>query len=130
MKCKWRVTDERHRTGRTILRCARSRCRQFGLMPETGDPKHLDADCFGWPFAQEWGHWAELFLAALGLSRGNYLRLKQSLGLAATCGCDGRISVFNKAGSAVVSWCNRGIDRAKRILRLLILNFLVNDDLT
>lgn len=107
MKCRFVVTPEQHKSGRAILRCERSGCNISGLMPLSGNPKDLSADCNGLPFPDEWGHWLAIFSEAMGVTKGRYIAAKAAIGLNPSCGCDRRESSYNALGArfaAFVRW--------------------------
>jgi hypothetical protein len=69
MRCRFVGSDQVHKTGRTVVVCNRDRCGKIGLLPRSGKPGDLDAECSGTPDASEWREWLALFATALGVNK-------------------------------------------------------------
>lgn len=79
MKCDFYKTDETHKTGRTIYRCARTGCFRYGLETKAGDAPN--SACRAWPRLDELGYWAELIIKIFGLDKNRWGWLKWKLKL-------------------------------------------------
>lgn len=93
MKCTHRETSEGHHTGRTVLRC--ERCNGHGLMPPSGLPEHLVVECMAWPHWHEFGHWLEIALQVIGITKARWSWCTRKKG---GCGCNQRQELANTLG--------------------------------
>ena len=80
------------------LRCGRK------LKPTPHDNARIVAECRAFPFWWELGHWAAIFLAAAGLTKGRWNWLRWKLGLTTPCGCEQKQEAMNTWGAKLAAW--------------------------
>lgn len=84
------------------------RCQRCGRITKSRfEPDRVHATCLAWPRCHEWGHWATLLIAVVGITPQGWAWLLWKLGFTAPCGCEERKKWLNTVGGRLATWLRK-----------------------
>ena len=109
MQCDFEYRDGTHK------------CRRFGcpISLELAPDARIVTSCLGLPHWHEFGHYVELSLAAIYITKLGYIRLRYVLGLAPQCGCQQRGEKLNTLGHRFALFLSGLFGRLRSYLRAI-----------